>query len=108
MINSSLQKECGPLDITLYDLEKCFDSLDLIDCCNDMYEAGVKDDKLAAIYEGNRTNKVAINTPCGQTERISIPDILCQGASLPPLMCGVSVDKIGKEALERKSESLTK
>ena len=105
MINSSLQKECKPLDITLYDLEKCFDSLDLIDCCNDMYENGVKNDKLAVIFEGNRNNTGAINTPSGQTERISIPD---QGASLPPLMCGVSVDKIGKESLERKHENLPK
>ena len=73
-----------------------------------MYESGVTDDKMAAIYEGNRKNNVAINTPCGQTQRISIPDILSQGASLPPLICGVSVDKIGQEALENKSENLLK
>ena len=90
IINSSLQKECKPLDITLYDLEKAFDSLDLIESCNEMFEAGVKNDKLAIIYEGNRKNEVAINTPFGQTYCILIPDILSQGVSLPPLICGVS------------------
>ena len=106
IINAATQKRCPEIDVTLYDLEKAFDSLNLIECCNDMYEIGVMDDKLAAIYEGNRKNNVAINTPCGQTKRISIPDILTQGASLPPLICGVSVDKIGQAALENKSENL--
>ena len=94
--------------MTLYDLEKCFDSLDLVECCNDMFETGIQNDKINVIYEGNRENQVAINTPSGKTERTSLPDILCQGASLPPLICGVSVDRLGKEANERKSENLPK
>ena len=65
-------------------------------------------DKINIIYEGNRENQVAINTASGKTEHTSLPDILCQGTSLQPLICGVSVDMLGKEAFERKNENLPK
>ena len=96
------------IDVNFYDVTQCIDALWTEECGNVLYESGVIDDKLAMIYEGNRKNNVAINTPCGQTERTCIPDILTQGASLPPLICGVSVDKIGQEALKNKSENLLK
>ena len=32
---------------------------------NDLYEAGVKDDIFALIYEANRVNRVAVQTPNG-------------------------------------------
>ena len=79
------------------DVKKCFDSLNLIDCCNDLYEYGVVDDKLALIYEGMRENEISVNTPVGQTERISVPDIVGQGGALGPACCSVTIDDIGKE-----------
>ena len=36
---------------------------------NDIYEAGVQDDKLALLYEINKINKLAVKTPHGLTER---------------------------------------
>ena len=71
----------------IYDLVQAFDSLWLIDCMNDMYDIlpGHKHDKkLALVYELNRRNLVAVNTPVGLTERIEIPDIVQQGGGWGP------------------------
>ena len=84
------------------DVKKCFDSLDLIECCNNLFECGVRDDRLALLYEGMRENNVAVNSPIGQSERISIPDIVGQGGALGPVCCSVTVDDIGREAVEMK------
>ena len=49
VLNSVKQKESPPVDIHTYDLCKCFDGLWLEECCNNLYEAGITDDKLALI-----------------------------------------------------------
>ena len=73
VMNSVRNGESPPIDIHMYDLLKCFDGLWLEECCNSLYEAGVVDDKLALIYGGNCSNKVAIKTPAGLTNRMEIP-----------------------------------
>ena len=108
IINSVNQKECPPIDCQLYDVKQCFNSLDLIECCNDLYESGMTNDDLAQIYEGNKNNKIAVNTPCGQTDRISMPSIVAQGGSWGVMKCSVQIDKIGKKALETQNENLLK
>ena len=100
ILNSVLNKESGPIDIHMYDLRKCFDGLWLEECINNLYEAGVTDDKLALIYEGNKTNKVAIKTPGGMTKRVTIDRIVTQGGVTGPLCCSVQTDDIGKKSLE--------
>ena len=101
-INSAIQKETPPIDIHMYDLMKCFDGLWLEECCNDLYEAGVQDDKLAMIYEGNRTNRMAVKTPIGLTERVLIERVVTQGGVTGPICCATQTDSIGKDSLERK------
>ena len=100
IINSIINKETGPVDIHLYDLRKCFDGLWLEECCNNLYEAGVTDDKLAMIFEGNRTNRVAIRTPGGLTDRVLMERIVMQGGVTGPLCCSVQTDSIGKASME--------
>ena len=99
IINSVLNKEGPPVDIHLYDLRKCFDGLWLEECCNNLYEAGITDDKLALIFEGNRTNRVAVKTPGGLTDRVSMERIVMQGGVTGPLCCSVQTDCIGKESI---------
>ena len=89
------------VDLRFYDLYKCFDTLALKECCNDLFEAGIIDDRLKLIYEGSKKNNVLINTPIGQTNRTIIEEIVTQGGPLGPIQCSVHIDKIGKEALER-------
>ena len=47
------------------DYKQRFDSECLYECLNDLYEAGVKDDIFALLYEANRINVVAVQTPNG-------------------------------------------
>ena len=100
IIHLAIEKK-EAIHITFYDLFKCFDTLSLKECCNDLYEAGIRDDRLVMIYKGSRKNRVAINTPVGKTDRVDINEIVTQGGPLGPIMCSVQIDEIGKEALER-------
>ena len=98
IINEAIQTGKS-IDVLLYDYRQCFDSLWLEECINDLFDAGIQDDKLALIYEANKVNKVAVKTPFGLTERETVNKIVLQGEVLGPLQCSVLVDTIGKECL---------
>ena len=103
IINSVIREEKFSLDIQIYDLVQAFDSLWLEDCMNDIYDSVPKeqqDDKLALIFETNKTNLVAVNTPDGQTDRVNIERIVTQGGTFGPLECSNSIDKIGKNCID--------
>ena len=57
-----------PLTIGIYDYRLCFDSMWQEEVINDLFEAGVQDDKLALLYEINKTNRVAVKTVDGLSE----------------------------------------
>ena len=103
IMNSVNQKESPPVDIALYDVKKCFDALWLQQCCNYLFEAGVKDDKLSMVFRGNQLNKISVLSPAGPTEMSDIEECVSQGSGLGPTLCAVSVD-IGKDTLNRKEE----
>ena len=46
---------------------------------NDIFEAGVKDDKLALLEEINKTNYLSVKTFLGLPERKEINKVICQG-----------------------------
>ena len=72
----------------------------------DLYKSSsVKDDKIRLLFELNQDNKVAINTPVGQTERKTIPNIIMQGTTPAPLLCSNSCDSLGRES-EKDDEYL--
>ena len=50
------------LDIGVYDVYKCFDSLWLSECINNLYESGLKNDKLVLLHEANLNANIAIKT----------------------------------------------
>ena len=102
VINEVVQDKSKSLDIGVLDYRQCFDSMWLEDTINDLYEAGVTDDHLALIYKSNETNKVAVKTPCGLTDRIELNRLVLQGEIFGPLECSVSVDKFGKECLDEQ------
>ena len=86
VLNNKVTK---PINITVLDYRQCFDSMWLEEAMNDLFEAGLDDDKIAVIYEANKTNQVAINTPSGLTERKIIKQIVLQGDVFGPLECTV-------------------
>ena len=103
IINAVVKGEAKPIDIQIYDIQKAFDALWLEDSMNDLADTIPKDkqnDKMALLYEANRRNLVAINTPVGQTERVQIPQIVVQGGTWGSLMCSNSIDKMGKKCHE--------
>ena len=99
VINEALRKKKN-VDIGIKDYRQCFDSMWLKECINDLYNSGVTDDNLNLIFEANRLNKVAVNTPVGITARVEVNEIVLQGEVFGPLQCSVQVDTFGKECLE--------
>ena len=70
------------------------------ECINDLFNAGIKDDKLALIYKANEVNQVSVKTPFGITDREVVEKIVLQGEVFGPLLCSVQVDSFGKECIE--------
>ena len=58
-----------PIDIGIYDYRQCFDSLWLKECMNDLYTAGLDDDRFALLYNINSDVNISVKTPVGKTER---------------------------------------
>ena len=95
-------KKKTPVDIQIFDYRQCFDTLWLKECLNDLYESGVKDDKLALLFNINSHVKVAVKTPVGRTDRKSIFNAITQGDVFAPLLCSNQIDTFGKECLMEK------
>ena len=72
-------KKKTPVDIQIFDYKQCFDSLWLEECLSDIYTSGIRDDKLALLY--NINVKVAVKTPVGKTSRESIFNVITQALS---------------------------
>ena len=99
IINYVLKELNHGVDICIYDIEKCFDSLWLEDVLNDYYDSlppEKHNDKLALVYEANKNNLVAVKTGVGLTERVNIQNIVTQGGTFGPLECSNSIDKIAQ------------
>ena len=96
------KKSKEPIDIMVLDYKQMFDSECLFECMNDLFEAGVDDDMFALVYEANRENFVAVNTPHGISKRETVKEIVMQGDVLAPLISSLQVDTIGKECLEEE------
>ena len=90
------------IDIQIFDYKQCFDSLWLQECLSDLYTSGVRDDKLALLYNINSHVQVAVRTPVGKTNRSSIYNVITQGDVFGPILCSNQVDTFGKECLEEK------
>ena len=88
------------IDIQIFDYKQCFDSLWLQECLSDIYTNGIKDDKLALLYNINTNVKVAVKTPVGKSRRGDISNVITQGDVFGPILCSNQVDTIAKECLE--------
>ena len=66
------------------------------ECVNDIYEAGLQNDKLNLLYIMNTTAQLAVKTPLGITERVTINNIVMQGTVWANMFCVVLLDRLGK------------
>ena len=103
--NSVVNGTEDPVDIQLFDVEKCFDALWVEECINDIFEAGLDNDKLNLLYIENQNANIAIKTPGGKSKRKSIKNIIMQGTVWGSLLCTATMDKLGQ--LVYKNPELT-
>ena len=54
IINYALKEKKIPIDLQIYDIEMCFDKIDLKEALNYLWDSGVRDDKFALLYELNK------------------------------------------------------
>ena len=97
IMNESKRNPKEALDINVYDVEKCFDSLWLSECINDLYESGMTSDKLNLLYLANKQANIAIKTSSGTTDSFTIKDTVMQGTVWGGLMCTTTMDKLCKK-----------
>ena len=94
------KKAGGDVDIGIYDIAKCFDKMWYSETANDLYRAGVQDDKFILIANSNKKCEVAVKTPWGGlTERIALKNLEMQGSVLSNIKCSIQIDSIGKDCL---------
>ena len=103
IINDVLHtKKKTPIDIQIYDYKQCFDSLWLQECMNDIWDAGLKDNAFALLYNANSLVNIKVKTPVGKTEGGDITNVITQGDVFAPLLCSKQIDTIGQECLEEE------
>ena len=83
------------------DIAKCFDKMWFEETSNDIFRAGVTDDKFVLLANSNLKAQVAVKTPWGSTtERITLEKLEMQGTVPAPLKASVQLDTLGKECIE--------
>ena len=90
-------KENIDIDISLYDIAKCFDAMWYHETMNDMWDVGVKDDRFALMAKMNQKCNIAVKTPAGMSERFIAHEIEMQGTVAGPLKACVQVDTLGRD-----------
>ena len=100
--NSSVNQT--PLTIQILDYQSCFDSLWQSEIINELFSAGIQNDKLVLLYNINKTNKISIRTPFGKSRRQTVDKIICQGDSWGSIECSLMIDGFGKESLKEEME----
>ena len=64
---------------------------------NDMFQAGLNDDKFKLLYNVNKSVNIAVKTPVGKTNRGVIKNVITQGDVFAPLLCSKQVDTLPRK-----------
>ena len=75
------------MDIGIYDVQKCFDTMWAKEAINDIYELGFTNDKLPLVYLANQTAHIAIKSSTGISERRTISKVIMQGTVWAGMLC---------------------
>ena len=101
MVNSIVDEtattKSKPLDLQIYDFKQAFDSMAVSVTMNDLYNIGIRDDNLNLMNACDADAKVAIKTPVGLTERVSVPNTVAQGDVNSTVKCTVTTNDISEE-----------
>ena len=96
ILNSTKRKTEEAVDIGVYDVQKCFDTLWANEALNDAYELGLNNDKLPLVYMSNKNASIAITSSIGTSKRININNTIMQGTVWAGMLCTGTLDKLGK------------
>ena len=99
IINDVKNGAAAAIDIQGYDINKCFDEMGFEETHNDLWDAGVQNDKFAMIAKLDEHAKVVIKTPLGTTEKFELNNIVMQGTVFGPIKCSVQMDTFGRDCL---------
>ena len=70
ILNSIKNGNEDSCELTIYDIEKCFDALWVQECINTLFENKFQNDKLVLLYEETKNARIAIKLSTGITNRI--------------------------------------
>ena len=94
-MNSVKNGKEDQIDCAVYDVQQCFDSLWAQSCINDLYRAGLKNNKLKVLYSENENAKVALKTQNGISERFNVKNSIMQGTVWGRLYCTTQMNYLG-------------
>ena len=100
IITNVVNGKAKDVDIKIWDNSKMFDSMFFKETLNDLYDAGVEDDKVALWYESNKKCDIAIRTPYGLTPRKQINEVIMQGWVFGGLEASLQIDLLGKYCMQ--------
>ena len=72
VLNSTQQRSKEPIDIGVYDVEKCFDTMWAKEALNNAYDLGFMNDKLPLVHLTNNTASIAVKSSTGISDRATI------------------------------------
>ena len=64
---------------------------------NDLWDAGIQDEKFALIGKINEKCNIAVKTPLGITDRFQLERIEMQGIKFSNIKCCIQIDTLGKD-----------
>ena len=100
--NSVINGKQTPIQITMTDVEKCFDKLWLQATINALFEAGLTCDTLNLLYIENEYAQIAVKVNGNLTKRINVKEVVMQGSVWGGLKCSTIMDKLNKVLLQEE------
>ena len=73
---------------------KCFDKLWLKDCLVELRRTGMREREVYMLYEINKRSNIAIETPVGMTDSITVHEIVKQDTIFGQKLCSVATENI--------------
>ena len=78
--------------VTMWDLKSYFDTENLIDCMSELYKSNVKGKTYRLLYKLNKTIRISVKTPVGETEKHETEDNVGQGTVEGAIISSANLD----------------